>query len=223
MELFRTENVTKNFNNETNEPIAVLKDVSLSVNKGEFLSIIGKSGSGKTTLMNILGCLDRPSSGSYFFENENVSEKTANQLALIRNQKIGFIFQTFNLLDDSSALENVALPLLYAKIPVIEAQKRAEEELVRLGLEDRLHYLPNRLSGGQRQRVAIARALINRPTLILADEPTGNLDSKTGKQTIDIFRELNSSLNISFIIVTHDQEIAKQTDRIITIVDGRIT
>lgn len=222
MELLRTEHVTKTFNTTTNTPLAVLKDISIAIMQGEFLSIIGKSGSGKTTLMNILGCLDRPSSGAYFFENEDTSLKNSDELARIRNKKIGFIFQTFNLLDDSTALENVMLPLLYARVPVSEAQKRAKQQLSDLGLEDKINVLPNRLSGGQRQRVAIARALINRPTLLLADEPTGNLDSKTGAQTLEIFRTLNTSLGITFIIVTHDQEIARQTDRIITIADGLI-
>ncbi len=220
MELLRTEHISKSFATLSKEPLLVLEDISISITKGEFLSIVGKSGSGKTTLMNILGCLDRPTSGNYFLEGEDVSKKTTNELALIRNQKIGFVFQTFNLLEDATALENVALPLLYARVPVAEAQKRATDELTILGLEERMHYLPNKLSGGQRQRVAIARALINRPELILADEPTGNLDSKTGIQTLEIFRKLNNSLGITFVIVTHDDEIAASTDRIIHLVDG---
>ena len=220
MELLRTERISKSFVTLSKEPLLVLQDISISIAQGEFLSIIGKSGSGKTTLMNILGCLDRPTSGSYFLEGENVSKKTANELARIRNQKIGFVFQTFNLLEDATALENVALPLLYAKIPTAEAQKRAADELIALGLEERMLYFPNKLSGGQRQRVAIARALVNRPALILADEPTGNLDSKTGIQTMEIFRKLNASLGITFVIVTHDDEIAASTDRIINLVDG---
>ncbi len=222
MELLRTEHISKSFETMGKEPLLVLQDISITIAQGEFLSIVGKSGSGKTTLMNILGCLDRPTSGKYFLENEDISQKNANALAKIRNQKIGFVFQTFNLLEDASALENVALPLLYARIPVAVAQKRAADELIALGLEDRMHYLPNKLSGGQRQRVAIARALVNRPALILADEPTGNLDSKTGIQTMEIFRELNKSLGITFIIVTHDDEIAASTDRVINLVDGKV-
>ena len=220
MELLRTERISKSFVTLSKEPLLVLQDISISIAQGEFLSIIGKSGSGKTTLMNILGCLDRPTSGNYFLEGEDISKKTANELARIRNQKIGFVFQTFNLLEDATALENVALPLLYAKIPTAEAQKRAADELIALGLEERMLYFPNKLSGGQRQRVAIARALVNRPALILADEPTGNLDSKTGIQTMEIFRKLNASLGITFVIVTHDDEIAASTDRIINLVDG---
>ncbi|HAU30302.1 TPA: macrolide ABC transporter ATP-binding protein [Candidatus Dependentiae bacterium] len=220
MELLKTKHISKSFVTLSKEPLLVLQDISISIAQGEFLSIVGKSGSGKTTLMNILGCLDRPTSGNYFLEGEDISKKTANELARIRNQKIGFVFQTFNLLEDATALENVALPLLYAKIPTAEAQKRAADELIALGLEERMLYFPNKLSGGQRQRVAIARALVNRPALILADEPTGNLDSKTGIQTMEIFRKLNASLGITFVIVTHDDEIAASTDRIINLVDG---
>lgn len=222
MELLRTEHLTKSFNTDNSSSLTVLKDITISINQGEFLSIVGKSGSGKTTLMNILGCLDRPTSGKYFFKGEDISEKTPNELAKIRNQNVGFIFQTFNLLEQSTALDNVALPLLYAKIPTAEAKRRAEEQLIELGLEDRMNYLPNRLSGGQRQRVAIARALVNRPELILADEPTGNLDSKTGLQTIEIFRDLNKSRKITFIIVTHDKELAASTNRIINLIDGTV-
>lgn len=221
MELLRTENITKIFKmgNVDNQ---ILNGISISIQKGEFLSIIGKSGSGKTTLMNILGCLDRPTSGSYFFESEDTDKLNPNQLAHIRNQHIGFVFQTFNLLEDLTALDNVALPQLYADFSEKEARERAREQLTMLDMADRLNHYPNQLSGGQRQRVAVARALVNKPLLILADEPTGNLDSKTGAQTMEIFRKLNKELGVTFIIVTHDREIAHQTDRTIEIVDGRV-
>ncbi len=221
MELLRTENITKIFRmgHVDNQ---ILNGISITIQKGEFLSIIGKSGSGKTTLMNILGCLDRPTTGSYFFENEDTDKLNPNQLAHIRNQHIGFVFQTFNLLEDLTALDNVALPQLYADFSEKEARERAKEQLTMLDMADRLNHYPNQLSGGQRQRVAVARALVNKPLLILADEPTGNLDSKTGAQTMEIFRKLNEELGVTFIIVTHDREIAHKTDRTIEIVDGRV-
>ncbi|HBL98355.1 TPA: macrolide ABC transporter ATP-binding protein [Candidatus Dependentiae bacterium] len=220
-ELLRTESLTKVF------PMgsithSILNGVSITVRKGEFLSIIGKSGSGKTTLMNILGCLDRPTTGTYFFEGKDTGTLSPDALAHIRNRHIGFIFQTFNLLEDLTALDNVALPLLYADASEKEARDRAAEQLIALDLGERLAHYPNQLSGGQRQRVAVARALINRPSLILADEPTGNLDSKTGAQALEIFRQLNRDLGVTFVIVTHDREIANKTDRTIQIIDGRV-
>lgn len=220
-ELIKVEHVSKIFHaNRADLPI--LTDVSLVINQGEFASIIGKSGSGKTTLMNILGCLDQPTSGSYFFDGEDISKAVPDILAKIRNQKIGFIFQTFNLLEDATALDNVALPQLYAGTREKEARERAFEHLKLVELEDRVDHYPNQLSGGQRQRVAIARALINEPMLILADEPTGNLDSKTGDQIFEIFKKLNNEKNITFVIVTHDDELARKTDRIIQLVDGKL-
>lgn len=221
MELIRTEHLSRTFTIGT---IAhkILNDICITVNKGEFLSIIGKSGSGKTTLMNILGCLDQPTNGSYFLEGKEVSLLSSDALAAIRNSQIGFIFQTFNLLDDLTALDNVALPLLYAGASKKESRERAQIQLEALDLPDRLLHFPKQLSGGQRQRVAIARALINKPSLILADEPTGNLDSKTGAQIIEIFKKLNTEHGITFIIVTHDKEIAHQTSRTIQLVDGKV-
>jgi len=221
MELIRTEHISRSFTigSLTNQ---ILTDICITVQKGEFLSIIGKSGSGKTTLMNILGCLDQPTSGAYFLEGKEISKCNPDELAAIRNNQIGFIFQTFNLLDDLTALDNVALPLLYAGSTKKESRTRAQVLLQELDLGDRLTHFPKQLSGGQRQRVAIARALINRPSLILADEPTGNLDSKTGIQTMEIFKKLNVEYGITFIIVTHDREIAHQTQRTIQLVDGKV-
>lgn len=220
-ELIKIEHISKTFH-ATRADLPILTDISLVIEQGEFASIIGKSGSGKTTLMNILGCLDQPTTGSYFFDGEDISKAKPDSLAQIRNQKIGFIFQTFNLLEDATALDNVALPLLYAGIKEKEARVRAFEHLKLVELETRVDHYPNQLSGGQRQRVAIARALINEPMLILADEPTGNLDSKTGDQIFEIFKRLNEEKNITFIIVTHDNELAHKTNRIIQLVDGKL-
>ncbi len=222
MEIIKAENITKVFSDPSHAHLPILNGITMSVQKGEFASIIGKSGSGKTTLMNILGCLDQPTSGSYWFDGEDISQADPDHLAHIRNQKIGFIFQTFNLLEDATAVDNVALPQLYAGVPEKEARRKAAEYLNLVELGDRLMYYPNQLSGGQRQRVAVARALINHPELILADEPTGNLDTKTGGQIFEIFRRLNQETEITFIIVTHDKELAHQTNRIIQLVDGHI-
>lgn len=222
MEIIKTENIRRTFIGPENNGLPILNGVTMSVKQGEFISIIGKSGSGKTTLMNILGCLDKPTSGSYWLDGEDISQADPDHLAHIRNQKIGFIFQTFNLLEDATAINNVALPQLYADASEKEARAKAAEYLRLVELSDRLDYYPNQLSGGQRQRVAIARALINEPALILADEPTGNLDSKTGSQVVDLFKELNKKTGITFIIVTHDRELAQQTERIIELVDGQI-
>jgi len=202
--------------------VTVLKNIDLSIEKREFMSIIGKSGSGKTTLMNILGCLDTPTTGKYFINNTDVSDMDADQLAHIRNKKIGFVFQRFNLLQDMTAVENVALPQLYAGKYENEAKKRAKELLELVGLEHRTGHFPTELSGGEQQRVAIARALANDPSIILADEPTGNLDSKTGEKIMDMFKALNQEDSTTIIIITHDQTLAEQTNRMVRLFDGKI-
>jgi len=199
--------------------VLALDGIDLQVEEGEIVAITGSSGSGKSTLMHIIGCLDRPDSGTYFLDGEDVSKLLPNRLAEIRNSKIGFIFQVFNLLPRLNALENVELPLLYAGAP--EARGRAEEALRIVGLEDRMHHEPPQLSGGQRQRVAIARAIVTDPAIILADEPTGNIDTKTGEEIMEIFKKLNAQ-GRTFIIVTHDQDIANHCRRQIKIRDGKI-
>ncbi len=203
------------------EEVHALADVSMKINRNDYVAIMGPSGSGKSTLMNIVGCLDTPSRGIYMFENENVSSMNDNQLAEIRNRKIGFVFQTFNLLPRSTALHNVELPLIYSGIHKAERLERAYEALKKVGLEDRVDHKPNELSGGQRQRVAIARALVTEPSIILADEPTGNLDSKTGNDIMALFEDLNKSGN-TIILVTHEEEIARHAERIIRLRDGLI-
>ncbi|MEJ2656762.1 MAG: ABC transporter ATP-binding protein [Desulfobacterales bacterium] len=204
--------------------VPVLKGVSLMVARGEMVALMGTSGSGKSTLMNILGCLDRPDSGAYWLDGEEVAQLSANQRALLRNRKLGFVFQNFNLLPRTSALDNVAMPLLYAAghISERESRHRATEMLSRVGLQDRLNYEPSRLSGGQQQRVAIARALINRPSLLLADEPTGNLDSRTSSEVLEMIGRLNENEGITIIMVTHDAEVARHAGRLIQIHDGVI-
>ncbi len=203
------------------EEVHALADVSLRIDKNEYVAIMGPSGSGKSTLMNILGCLDTPTKGLYDFTGENVSEMTDNELAKIRNKEIGFVFQTFNLLPRSDALHNVELPLIYAGIPTHERKDRARQALVDVGLEDRIHHKPNELSGGQRQRVAVARALVTKPSIILADEPTGNLDSKTGEEIMGLFHDIHEKGN-TIILVTHEEYIAKHAARIIRLRDGLI-
>ena len=198
-----------------------LDGVDVSINSNEYISIMGPSGSGKSTLMNIIGCLDTPTHGTYQFEGELVHEMDDDQLASIRNRKIGFVFQTFNLLPKSTALRNVEVPLIYSNIPKIERLEMARNSLISVGLEDRLDHKPNELSGGQRQRVAIARALVNNPSIILADEPTGNLDSKSGIEIMKILYDLHQKGN-TIILVTHEKEIAMHASRIITIFDGKI-
>ena len=198
-----------------------LKAINLSIEHGEFIAIMGTSGSGKSTLMNILGCLDRPTYGDYYLEGIDIKEKTEDELSFIRNQKIGFVFQSFNLISRTSALKNVELPMIYAKKDATSRTRRAAELLIRVGLGDRLDHVPNELSGGQRQRVAIARALANEPPIILADEPTGNLDSKSSIEIMELFTELNKE-GKTVIIVTHEREIAEFTDRIVTFRDGNI-
>ena len=203
------------------QEIYALRGVNLVINQGEYVAIMGPSGSGKSTLMNIIGCLDTPSSGRYLLDGVPVETMNDDELAAIRNKKIGFVFQTFNLLARTTALQNVELPLIYAKIPRAERRRQAEEALVAVGLGDRMNHQPNELSGGQRQRVAIARALVNRPSLLLADEPTGNLDSQTGREILDLFRELHSSGN-SIILVTHEDDVAREAKRVIHIRDGKV-
>ncbi len=204
--------------------VPVLKGVSLKVAKGELVALMGASGSGKSTLMNILGCLDRPTSGEYWLEGKEVSHLSADQRALLRNLKLGFVFQNFNLLPRTNALENVAMPLSYASdhLSDREARRRAVDMLRRVGLEDRLDHEPSQLSGGQQQRVAIARALINRPSLVFADEPTGNLDSHTSEDVLRMFQQLNEEDGITIILVTHDALVARHAQRIIQIHDGVI-
>ncbi|MFZ2323253.1 MAG: ABC transporter ATP-binding protein [Ignavibacteriaceae bacterium] len=203
------------------EEVHALRDVSLRIDQNEYVAIMGPSGSGKSTLMNMLGCLDTPTSGIYDFKNVNVSEMTDNDLAKIRNKEIGFVFQTFNLLARSDAIHNVELPLIYAGMPTAERKQKAEQALVDVGLKDRMHHKPNELSGGQRQRVAIARALVSKPAIILADEPTGNLDSKTGEEIMALFHEIHQKGN-TIILVTHEEYIAEHALRIIRLRDGLI-
>ena len=201
--------------------IAALKDVSLSIQHNEYVALMGLSGSGKSTLMNILGCLDTPTSGSYLLNGKEVSKMEDDELAYIRNKEIGFVFQTFNLLPRLSSLENVALPLVYAGMSAAERTQRSEYVMELVGLKDRMDHKPNQLSGGQRQRVAIARALVNNPSIILADEPTGNLDTKTSYEIMNIFEEINSKGN-TVILVTHEEDIAKHAKRIMRLRDGLI-
>jgi len=203
------------------ETVHALRDVSLEIQRGEYVAIMGPSGSGKSTLMNLIGCLDTPTSGHYQLNGVNVSDMDDNQLAEIRNREIGFVFQTFNLLARSNALHNVELPLIYAGVPAEHRRQIALDALTQVGLADRVHHKPNELSGGQRQRVAVARALVNKPSLLLADEPTGNLDSKTGTEIMALFEELSKKGN-TIIVVTHEEEIARQSRRIIRIRDGLI-
>lgn len=203
------------------EELYALKGVSVNIKKNEYVAIMGPSGSGKSTLMNIIGCLDSPTSGEYLLNGKNVSEMNDDELAEIRNIEIGFVFQTFNLLPRSDALHNVELPLIYRGISKSERIERAEEALFNVGLEDRMKHKPNELSGGQRQRVAIARALVNNPSLILADEPTGNLDTKTGAEIMVLLEELNQAGN-TIIIVTHEEEVALHAHRVVKIRDGMI-
>lgn len=203
------------------EPVRVLKNINLTVEKGDYLAIMGPSGSGKTTLMNIIGCLDVPTSGSYILEGRDLKDLSDDDLAEVRNKHIGFVFQSFHLLPKMEAVDNVALPLLYADVPLKERRARAEEALKAVGLEERIHFLPNQLSGGQCQRVAIARAIVGNPQLLLADEPTGALDTKAGNQIMEIFRRLSDE-GMTIIMITHEPSIAACADKTYRILDGEL-
>ncbi len=219
--LIQLENVKKIYKvGETQ--VNALRDLSYNINEGDFLAIMGPSGSGKSTLMNIVGCLDKPTEGKYFLEGEEVSTLDKNTLARIRNKKIGFVFQTFNLLARTTAIENTELPLLYSSMSKKKMRELASKSLSIVGLEGREFHRTNQLSGGEQQRVAIARALVNNPSLILADEPTGNLDTKTGKEIMDIFKRLNQEKNITIILVTHEAELAQIASRRLHLRDGQI-
>lgn len=218
--MIKIENLNKVYNTGKVQ-VEALRDVNLEIEKEEFVAVMGPSGSGKSTLMNILGCLDRPTSGNYILDGINIAGLNDNQLAVIRNKKIGFVFQSFNLLPRTTALKNVELPMMYAGIPAKERRLKAIEVLKKVGLGDRIHHKPNELSGGQKQRVAIARALINNPAILLADEPTGNLDTKSGEEIMDIFQRLNDE-GVTIILVTHEADIARHAKRIVLFRDGRI-
>jgi putative ABC transport system ATP-binding protein len=218
--IIKLQNITRGFP-MGDETLQVLKGITLNIYPGEYVAIIGPSGSGKTTLMNILGCLDTPTTGEYFLDGVEVSQLTDNQLSQTRNEKIGFVFQTFNLLPRMTALDNVALPLVYAGYGRSERRKLAEEALRRVELGDRLDHRPNQLSGGQRQRVAIARAIVTQPAMVLADEPTGNLDSRVGSEIVKLFERLNSE-GVTMIVITHERSLADKARRQVEIVDGLI-
>ena len=214
--------IIKRFYIGTPNELQILNGISLDVKKGEFLSIVGASGSGKSTLMNIIGALDRPTEGTYLLDGLRVDQAKDDQLSVIRNRKIGFVFQTFNLIPRTSALKNVELPMLYANVPLAKRTARAKELLEMVEMSDRMDHMPNELSGGQKQRVAIARAMANDPAIILADEPTGALDSKTGRLVMDLFHTLHKKQGKTIVLITHNYQLATETDRIITLSDGRI-
>ncbi len=214
-----TEDLWKTYDMGSEQQVHALRGVNLRINRNEYVAIMGPSGSGKSTLMNLIGCLDSPTKGNYWLNGHLVSELDDDELARIRNKEIGFVFQTFNLLARATALHNVELPLIYAGVPADERIERAKQSLIAVGMESRMHHKPNELSGGQRQRVAIARALVNRPSIILADEPTGNLDSKTGNEIMALFDELQGKGN-TVVLVTHEHDIAEYSHRVISIRDG---
>ena len=215
-------NIVKSFYIGTPNQLDILKNIDITIKEGEFVSIVGASGSGKSTLMNIIGALDRPTSGTYILSGTNVGEKTDNGLSEVRNKKIGFVFQTYNLIPRSSALKNVELPMLYYGMGKQERKERAEKLLELVGMKDRMSHQPNELSGGQKQRVAIARALANDPSIILADEPTGALDSTTGRLVMDLFHKVHEQEGKTIVFITHNSELAEETERIITLKDGNI-
>lgn len=220
-EILRMKNIFKSYY-MGDEELEVLHDVNLSVHSGEFLSILGPSGSGKSTMMNIIGCLDVPTSGSYILSGNTPLELDEVELARVRNKEIGFVFQNFQLLPRMTALQNVELPLIYSKLSITERKKRAKQMLERVGLGDKIKNLPNQLSGGQQQRVAIARALVTKPSILLADEPTGALDQKTGAQVMQLFEDLNKE-GSTIIMITHDEHIARHAKRVVKILDGYLT
>ncbi len=220
--IIRMRDIIKRFYIGTPNELQILNGISLDVREGEFLSIVGESGSGKSTLMNIIGALDRPTEGTYELDGVRVDEAKDDQLSKIRNGKIGFVFQTFNLIPRTSALKNVELPMLYAGVPAGKRTKRAKELLEMVEMSDRMNHMPNELSGGQKQRVAIARAMANDPAIILADEPTGALDSRTGRLVMDLFHDLHDKHGKTIVLITHNYKLATETDRIVTISDGRI-
>lgn len=221
-QIIKLENVVKQFYIGKPNQLEILHGIDLHVNEGEFVSIVGASGSGKTTFMNIIGILDRATSGNYILDGVDISKAKDSELSHIRNRKIGFVFQTYNLVARTSAIKNVELPMLYAGIKKGERVKRAKELLKLVGMEERMNHTPDELSGGQKQRVAIARALANRPSIILADEPTGALDSKTGRKIMDMFHTLNKEQGITIVLITHSNELAEETERVITLKDGII-
>lgn len=220
--VIKLENIIKKYYiGEPNE-LEILHGISMEINHGEFVAIVGQSGAGKSTLMNEIGILDRPTSGSYFLDGIDVSNAKDSELSLIRNQKIGFIFQTYNLIPQLNAQKNIEVPMLYARISKKEREKRSKELLELVEMQERAKHLPSELSGGQKQRIAIARSMANNPAILLADEPTGALDSKTGRLVMDLFHKLHKEQNKTIILITHSQELANETERIITISDGRI-
>ncbi len=218
--MLNIKNITKVYKMQ-GEEVRALRGVNLGIGDNEYLAIMGPSGSGKSTMMNVIGCLDTPTSGEYFLEGQDVSKMDEDQLAEVRNQKIGFVFQTFNLLPRSDLLHNVELPLIYGNVPAAKRKKMAAAAIEKVGLSDRIKHKPNELSGGQRQRVAIARALVNNPSIILADEPTGNLDTATGEEIMAVFEQLYKAGN-TIVLVTHETEIAERTHRIVRLRDGLI-
>ena len=220
--MIHLENIVKRFYENQENELEILHGINLDIHEGEFVSIVGESGSGKNTLMNIIGILDRPTLGSYVLDGISIADAKDRELSRIRNEKIGFVFQTYNLISRTTALKNVELPMLYAGVPRKERKERAEYYLEMMGMADRMTHKPDELSGGQKQRVAIARALSNNPSIILADEPTGALDSETGRTIMDIFHRLNKEQGKTIVLITHSKELAEETGRIVTIQDGRI-
>lgn len=216
-------NIRKSYNIGTDNELEILHGIDLDVHKGEFVSIVGSSGSGKSTFMNILGLLDRPTSGDYTLNHLDVRRSSDDELSHIRNREIGFVFQTYNLIPRTSAIKNVELPMLYRRVPERERRERAEMLLELVGMKERMNHTPDELSGGQKQRVAIARSLVNHPSMILADEPTGALDSATGRIVMDLFHKLHKENGITIVLITHSNELAEETERVVTLKDGRIT